>query len=187
MTQLSTETEDLKAHTAVTRAPSVNEVRRPGRRLSARHDLPPVRPNAGSNPGVSPISQGEDLWDEGRLAARSGNHEKAITCFVREAEARTAEGSHGRAAIAFRTAAEEARTQGQAELGDQLLDRAASAYTEAAGRTGLAPGTAHQAWISAAKCFLQLQQLDRAASCIEEARRVAAGTHRRLDPARSAS
>jgi tetratricopeptide (TPR) repeat protein len=127
------------------------------------------------------------MWDEGRLAARSGNHERAVTCLVREAEARTAEGSHGRAAIAFRTAAEQARLQGLVEQGEQLLGRAAAAYTHAAARNELTPDTAQQAWISAAKCFLQLQQLDRAASCIEEARRVVADTNPHLDHVRTAT
>ena len=185
--QLSTETEDLKAHTGATKPPSVNEVHRPGRRLFARNNLPALRPNSEPDPSVSLVSQEEDLWDEARLAARSGNHERAIACFVSEAEARSTEGSHGRAAIAFRAAAEQARLQGQTEPGDQLLNRAATAYTHAAADAGLAPVTAHQAWISAAKCFLQLQQLDRAASCIEEARRVAAGALRSLDPAPAAS
>ncbi|WP_395398451.1 hypothetical protein ACHMXB_11485 [Arthrobacter sp. UC242_113] len=127
------------------------------------------------------------MWDEGRLAACSGDHEKAITCLLREAEARTAEGSHGRAAIAFRTAAEQAQLQGRTEQAEQLLDCAAVAYTHAAERNQLNPGTAQQAWISAAKCFLQLRQLDRAAACIEEARRVEPGTAPHPDPLRAAS
>jgi tetratricopeptide (TPR) repeat protein len=96
-----------------------------------------------------------------------------MACFILEAEARTAQGSHGRAAIAFRAAAEQARLQGLAEQCEQLLDRAATAYTHAAKRGELSLGAAHQAWVSAAKCFLQLQELDQAARCIEEARHVA--------------
>jgi hypothetical protein len=56
-----------------------------------------------------------------------------VARFVREAEARSRQGSHGRAAIAFRTLAEQARLQGLAEQCDQLLGRAAAAYTHAAG------------------------------------------------------
>lgn len=187
MTQLSTETEEPRAHAGATNPSSVHEVRRRGRRLFPRNDLPAAQPKTELGPSAARISQGEDLWDEGRMAARSGNHEKAINCFVTEAEARAAEGSHGRAAIAFRTAAEQARSQGLAEQGDQLLSRAAIAYTQAAGSTGMTPVASHQAWISAAKCFLQLQQLDRATSCIEEARRVATGALRNLEPARTGS
>ncbi|WP_307073630.1 hypothetical protein [Arthrobacter pascens] len=135
-----------------------------------------------------PMASAEaDMWEEGRAAARSGNHERAMTCFVREAEERTAQGSHGRAAIAFRTAAEQARMQGLAEQSEQLLYRAAAAYTHAAERHELSPGAAHQAWISAAKCFLQLQELDRTAWCIEAARRVAYQTHRNVGGTQTAS
>jgi len=120
-----------------------------------------------------------DLWDEGRVAARAGNHEKAIACFVEEADLRTMQGSHGRAAIAFRAAAEEARVQGMALRSDQLLEQAAASYTNAAESSGLTPDATQQAWVSAAKCFLQLQQLDRTAWCIEQAR--AAGPNRVID------
>lgn len=187
MTQLSTETEEPRAHAGVTNPASAHEVRRRGLRLFPRNEIPATQPKSDPAPSAALVSQGEDLWDEGRLAARSGNHEKAISCFVTEAEARAAEGSHGRAAIAFRTAAEQARSQGLAEQGDQLLSRAAVAYTQAADSTGMTPVAAHQAWISAAKCFLQLQQLERATSCIEEARRVATGALRHLEPARTGS
>ncbi len=187
MTELSTETDDRTASALATRSPSAVKTHHPRRFLPGHGAVPAARPNPEPAQSVPLISQGEDLWDEGRLAARSGNYERAIACFVREAEARSEEGSHGRAAIAFRTAAEQARSQGLAEQGDQLLNRAATAYTHVATGNGLAPVTAHQAWISAAKCFLQLQPLDRAASCIEEARRVAAGALGSPEPARTAS
>jgi hypothetical protein len=63
--------------------------------------------------------------------------------------------------------------QGLAEQSDQLLASAAEAYAHAAQRNTLTPQAMHQAWVSAAKCFLQLQQLDRASWCIEQARKAA--------------
>jgi tetratricopeptide (TPR) repeat protein len=117
-----------------------------------------------------PLDVGPETWDEGRSAARAGDHDRARACFTREAQERTAEGSHGRAAIALRAAAEQARLQGDPEEADRLLARAAAAYTQAAENAGLPPHLTRQAWVSAAKCFLQVQQLDQAAWCIEQAR-----------------
>lgn len=180
MTQLSTGTEDLTAHPAAKGSTSVEKPRHPGRRLFGSRDPHAPQPNPLPEQGTPVVAPEADLWDEGRTAARSGNHERAATCFVREAEARSRQGSHGRAAIAYRMAAEQARLQGLAEQCEQLLARAAAAYTHAAERKGLSLDAIHQAWISAAKCFLQLQQLDRAAWCIEQAR-TAAGHTRTLD------
>ncbi|WP_066293585.1 hypothetical protein [Arthrobacter sp. B6] len=150
----------------------MDKPRHPGRRPFGNGDNPVPLPDLVPEQSVPVTSPEADMWEEGRAAARSGIHEKAMACFVREAEARTAQGSHGRAAIAFRTAAEQARLQGLAEQGEELLYNAAASYTHAAERNELSPGAAHQAWISAAKCFLQLQELDQAALCIEAARRV---------------
>jgi hypothetical protein len=175
MTQLSTEAKDRKAHDREAQTTLANEQRRGRRGLLAGRSTPAGQSGSTQESGIPSEEQASepDLWDEGRAAARAGNHEKAIACFVREAEVRTRQGSHGRAAIAFRTAAEEARLQGQTEHCNQLLGWAATAYTHAAERSGLAPAAAHQAWISAAKCFLQLQQLDRATWCIDQARQLA--------------
>lgn len=168
MTQLSTGTENRTVGTAAAGSTHVEKPRHPGRRLFGKTD--PHAPQPMVVPEQNPVVAAEsDLWDEGRTAARSGNHERAMECFLSEAEARSKQGSHGRAAIAFRTAAEQARIQGLAEQRDQLLGRAAAAYTQAAERNGLTQEATHQAWISAAKCFLQLQQLDRASWCIERA------------------
>ncbi|WP_461187469.1 hypothetical protein [Arthrobacter sp. Z4-13] len=173
MTQLSTGTEERTAHAAATRSTLEDKPRHRGRRFfgNTNFHAPPQSDSIPeqSSPATAPDG---DMWDEGRVAARAGNHERAITCFVQEAESRSREGSHGRAAIAFRTAAEQARLQGMAEQCDQLLECAAAAYTNAAERNVLTPDATHQAWISAAKCFLQLQQLDRAGWCIEQARAV---------------
>jgi hypothetical protein len=180
MTQLSTGTEDRTVHAAATRSTLEDKKHHRGRRFFGNTDLHAARPESIPEQASPAVAPDADLWDEGRVAARAGNHERAIACFVEEAEARSMQGSHGRAAIAFRTAAEEARLQGMAEQCDQLLERAAAAYTSAAERSVLAQDATHQAWISAAKCFLQLQQLDRAAWCIEQARMVSGHT-RALD------
>lgn len=189
MRQLSTEIEDRKTATVGARTPSVtvSQSRHLSRGPSRDGDSPAVQPTPTHDESTSMLSSAPDLWEEGRVAARSGDHDTAIICLVREAESRTEEGSHGRAAIAFLTAAEQARLRGLAEQRDQLLHRAAAAYTHAAERTGLAPGAAHQAWISAAKCFLQLQQLDGAARCIEQGRRVAQDLHGRAQRVQTAS
>ncbi|WP_146069161.1 hypothetical protein [Arthrobacter sp. ZGTC412] len=172
MTQLTTGTEDRTVHTAAAEFTSADKPRHPGRRLFGKGEPHAPQPYAVVEQSDLIDNREADLWDEGRAAARAGNHERAVTCFVEEAEARSRQGSHGRAAIAFRTAAEEARLQGMASQRDQLLERAAASYTDAAERNGLAQDATHQAWISAAKCFLQLQQLDQAAWCIEQARTV---------------
>lgn len=172
MTQLSTEAEDGRGGTVAARSSSADKHRYSSRRASRTGDKPAPQPDTVLEPDDLGFSPGADMWDEGRTAARSGNHERAIACFVREAEARSRQSSHGRAAIAFRTAAEQARLQGLAEHGDQLLAQAAASYIQAAKRSGLTADATNQAWISAAKCFLQLQQLDRAAWCIEQARKV---------------
>src|SRR5687767_9521035 len=112
MTQLSTGTEDRTAHTAAVEPTTPDKLRRPGRRLFGNGDSHAPQPNVVPEQSVSAVNPEADLWDEGRAAARAGNHERAVTCFVREAEARSRQGSHGRAAIAFRTAAEQARLQG---------------------------------------------------------------------------
>ncbi|UZX04262.1 hypothetical protein F8G81_17845 [Arthrobacter sp. CDRTa11] len=195
MTQLSTGTDGRTAHAAALRPTTVEKPRHPGRGLFGKGNgsaaaLPGLIDEQ-SGPAVSPeipgISPDADMWEEGRAAARSGTHERAMACFVREAEARTLQGSHGRAAIAFRTAAEQARLQGLAEQCEDLLYRAAAAYNHAAERDELSPGAAHQALISAAKCFLQLQELDQAARCIEAARHVADQTHVKVESAQTAS
>jgi hypothetical protein len=164
MTQLSIETEDRTAQ-----PPVLEDKPRPrSRRLFGNSNFHAAEADSAPEPQVAP--RDADLWDEGRVAARAGNHEKAIACFVEEADLRTMQGSHGRAAIAFRAAAEEARLQGMALRCDQLLEQAAASYTNAAQSSGLAQDATQQAWVLAAKCFLQLQQLDRAAWCIEQAR-----------------
>ncbi|WP_457963256.1 hypothetical protein M1E17_17655 [Arthrobacter sp. D1-29] len=194
MTQVSTGTEDRKAHTAAARSTFLDKPRRPGHGPSGNGERPGARPDLAheqSVPAVSPevpgVSPDADMWEEGRAAARSGTHERAMACFLREAEARTMQGSYGRAAIAFRTAAEQARLQGLAEQCEDLLYRAAAAYNHAAERDELSPGAAHQAWISAAKCFLQLQELDQAARCIEAARHVADQSQAKAESAQTAS
>ncbi len=146
--------------------PSQERGRHPGR-PSAREFA--VRANFVSEES-SPLDVGPETWDEGRSAARAGDHDRAHACFVREAQQRTTEGSHGRAAIALRAAADQARLQGDPEEADRLLVRAATAYTQAARSADLPPQVSRQAWVSAAKCFLQVQQLDQAAWCIEQAR-----------------
>lgn len=192
MTQLSTGTEGPKAHTAAAGPTSLDKPHRPGRTPSGNvpsgEDVrTAAQQDPAAEPGVPEINPATDMWEEGRAAARSGAHERALTCYLREAEARTAQGSHGRAAIAFRTAAEEARLQGLAEQGEEMLYRAAAAYMHAAERDELSVGAAHQAWISAAKCFLQLQELERAASCIEAARGIADRNHRKAESVPTAS
>ena len=136
------------------------------------------RDNHVHDPGPPPAGRHAELWDEGRSAARAGDHDRALACFVHEAQRRTAQSSHGRAAIAHRVAAGQARLLGDPDLADELLGRAAAAYAAAARRSDLPPHAARQAWVSAAKCALQLSQLDRAAECIEQARRVTDGGRR---------
>ena len=44
-------------------------------------------------PGVAPASAADaDPWDEGRAAARAGDHARALELFSREARRRTTEG-----------------------------------------------------------------------------------------------
>lgn len=107
MTQLSTGTEDRTGDTAAARSTSVDKSRHPGRRLfgnSGPHAPQPTVVPEQSAPVATPEA---DMWDEGRAAARSGNRERATARFVREAEARSRQGSHGRAAAAYTHAAGE--------------------------------------------------------------------------------
>lgn len=169
MTQLSTGKGDRTGRLAAA-GTTADKPRHPGGSLSTKSNPHAPQPMALPEQGVPVVPADADLWDEGRAAALAGNHERATAYFVREAENRSSQGNYGRAAIAFRTAAELARMQGLAEQHDLLLTRAAGAYVQAAERNGLTAEAIQQAWISAAKCFLQLQQLDRAVRCIEQAR-----------------
>lgn len=109
-------------------------------------------------------------WDEGTAAARSGDHERAVTHFRREAESRSAEGSHGRAAIAYRSAAVQAQnTAGGAAVRHQMMQEAAAAYAAVAHDDALPEAVTNEALRTAAMCYLQIGQLEAASHCIGEA------------------
>lgn len=185
MSQLSLRPEVEAPGPARREAPSGDGPAPPGR--PARAAGVAFEDNHVHDPDPVPAGRHAELWDEGRSAARAADHARALVCFVLEAQRRTAQGSHGRAAIAYRAAAGQARLQGDPDAADDLLDRAAAAYTDAAERSDLPPRAARQAWVSAAKCALQLSQLDRAAECIERARRIVDGGRRERTPEQTAS
>lgn len=111
-----------------------------------------------------------DAWTEATAAARSGDHRRALSLFRREAQARVAEGSHGRAAIAYRLAALQVRGGDGSDqrLQDQLWRLAGDEYVRAAEHLPVA-GT-HEALVTGATCYLQARELKMAATCIDRAR-----------------
>lgn len=125
-------------------------------------------------PTLFPVVPGPDDgddWDEAVLAARGRDHERALKCFRREAEARFAEGSYGRAAVAFRSAAAQA-LHGDVgwTLTEQLLRKAAETYVESTYHGELPAAARCEALRTAAICYLQVRDLDAASHCLDMAR-----------------
>lgn len=113
-------------------------------------------------------------WDEGIAAARSGDHERALVHFRREASLRSVQGSHGRAAIAFRAAAVEAQKDPTTvALREQLMRAAGDSYAAAGHDQQLPQPTREEALRTAAMCYLHIGELDAASRCIDEGRRTA--------------
>lgn len=117
------------------------------------------------------VSADGDMWSEATAAARNGEHRRALRLFRREAEARLSEGSHGRAAIAYRSAALQVRGGDGTDprLQDQLWHLAADEYVEAAEH--LPAAAAHEALLAATMCYLQVRELAEAVTCLARASR----------------
>ena len=142
--------------------------------VTDRSDVGSAAPLRGASLQASPDavepSGGADPWEEGRVAARAGDHARALDLYTREAEQRGTQGRHGRAAIAFRMASEQARLVGEASLARTLLVSAADAYAAAAERDDLPAAGRRRALVAATTCYLSVEDLDQAARCIQAAR-----------------
>lgn len=101
MTQLSKATEELAGDAPAAGSTSVDKPGHPGRRLLGNSG--PHAPQSALTPerSAAVVPPGAEMWAEARAAAQPGTHEMAIGRLIREAQAPSRQGSHGRAAAAY--------------------------------------------------------------------------------------
>ncbi|MGH3321653.1 MAG: hypothetical protein ACRDN9_16060 [Streptosporangiaceae bacterium] len=120
-------------------------------------------------PDVSAEGQEDGLWERGVAAGRIGDHGEAFALFEQEADQAAAEGAHGRAAIAYRSASARADRVGRHDQANRLLRLAGKHYLHVA-EACLSPVQGiRQAYEAAAKCFLQAGNLKLAATSLSHA------------------
>ena len=120
----------------------------------------------GRGPGQRP----RDRWELGASAAREGNHALALELFEEEAREAEQRQVSQRAAIAYRSASREAGLIGRRDYANMLLRLAGKHYLLVAEEARTSARGKVQAFVAAAKCFLQAGNLPLAESCIARAR-----------------
>lgn len=131
--------------------------------------------NAGGEAGVEAFGDGpgrrpRDRWELGASAAREGNHALALELFEEEAKEAEQNQVSQRAAIAYRSASREAGLVGRRDYANMLLRLAGKHYLLVAEEPRTSARGKVQAFVAAAKCFLQAGNLPLAESCIARAR-----------------
>jgi hypothetical protein len=120
--------------------------------------------------GEGPGGRQRDRWELGASAAREGNHALALELFEEEAKEAEQLGVSQRAAIAYRSASREAGLVGRRDYANMLLRLAGKHYLLVAEESRTSARGKVQAFVAAAKCFLQAGNLPLAESCIARAR-----------------
>ena len=139
------------------------------------HRMDPHEPAKGPEPAADvkehpALRSTADRWELGSSAAREGNHAAALELFEAEAREAEAENVHQRAAIAYRSASREAGWIGRRDYANKLLRLAGKHYLFVAEDVHITARGKVQAFVTAAKCFLQAGNLSLAESCIARAR-----------------
>lgn len=134
-------------------------------------------PDAASGNPVAVDAAGEgsprhtrDRWELGASAAREGDHAVALQLFEEEAKEAEEHSLSQRAAIAYRSASREAGLIGRRDYANMLLRLAGKHYLHVAEDAHTSARGKVQAFVTAAKCFLQAGNLPLAESCIARAR-----------------
>ncbi|MGH9207557.1 MAG: hypothetical protein ACRD1G_13555, partial [Acidimicrobiales bacterium] len=109
------------------------------------------------------------LWDRGVAASREGSSAEALELFETEADNAAAQSQNQRAAIAYRSASREAMIVGRRDHANKLLRLSGKHYLMVAESPETAVRAVVQAFVAAAKCFLQAGNLPLAGASITRA------------------
>lgn len=144
-------------------------------RVYRTHAHPTAAAKAETEGGADAFGQGpgrraRDRWELGASAAREGNHALALELFEEEAKEAEQNQISQRAAIAYRSASREAGLVGRRDYANMLLRLAGKHYLLVAEAPRTSARGKVQAFVAAAKCFLQAGNLPLAESCIARAR-----------------
>lgn len=110
-----------------------------------------------------------DTWEQGISAAREGDHAQALELFENEAAYAAESQLHQRAAIAYRSASREADRLGREDHANKLLRLSGKHYLFVAESPHTPSRSVVQAFVTAAKCFLQAGNLPLAQASITRA------------------
>jgi hypothetical protein len=127
------------------------------------------KPTGAAGIGRDSGERPRDRWELGASAAREGDHALALELFEQEAHEAEANELPQRAAIAYRSASRAAGLIGRRDYANKLLRLAGKHYLFVAEYPQTSMRAKVQAFVAAAKCFLQAGNLNLAASCIARA------------------